>query len=64
VNIFEVVVVQPIFNMLIALYSLIPGGDFGIALILFTVLIRFATCKATTASGHRYAQTPTRIGQD
>jgi YidC/Oxa1 family membrane protein insertase len=42
VNIFEVVVVQPIFNMLIALYSLIPGGDFGIALILFTVLIRFA----------------------
>ena len=41
-NIFEVVVVQPIFNMLIGLYSLIPGGDFGIALIIFTILIRFA----------------------
>lgn len=41
-NIFEVVVVQPIFNLLILLYSLIPGGDFGVALILFTILIRFA----------------------
>ncbi len=41
-NIFEVLVVQPIFNLLIGLYSLIPGGDFGIALILFTILIRFA----------------------
>ena len=41
-NIFEVLVVQPIFNLLIGLYSLIPGGDFGIALILFTIMIRFA----------------------
>lgn len=41
-NIFEVVVVQPIFNLLIGLYSLIPGGDFGIALIIFTVIVRFA----------------------
>lgn len=41
-NIFEVFIVQPIFNLLIGLYSLIPGGDFGIALILFTILIRFA----------------------
>ena len=41
-NIFEVLVVQPIFNMLVLLYSLIPGGDFGIALIIFTILIRFA----------------------
>jgi YidC/Oxa1 family membrane protein insertase len=41
-NIFEVLVVQPIFNLLVGLYSLIPGGDFGIALIIFTVLVRFA----------------------
>lgn len=41
-NIFEILVVQPIFNLLIGLYSLIPGGDFGIALILFTIIIRFA----------------------
>lgn len=41
-NIFELVVVQPIFNLLIGLYSIIPGGDFGVSLILFTILVRFA----------------------
>jgi len=41
-NIFETFIVQPIFNLLMGLYSIIPGGDFGIALILFTILIRFA----------------------
>jgi YidC/Oxa1 family membrane protein insertase len=41
-NIFDLIVVQPIFNLLLGLYSLIPGGDFGIALIIFTVLVRFA----------------------
>lgn len=41
-NIFELIVVQPIFNLLVGIYSLIPGGDFGIALIIFTILIRFA----------------------
>jgi YidC/Oxa1 family membrane protein insertase len=35
-------IVQPIFNLLIGLYSVIPGGDFGISLIIFTVLVRFA----------------------
>ena len=42
VNIFDTIIVQPIFNMLLGLYSIIPGGDFGIAIIIFTVLIRFA----------------------
>ncbi len=41
-NIFEILVVQPIFNLLIGLYSIIPGGDFGISLIIFTILVRFA----------------------
>lgn len=41
-NIFDLLVVQPIFNLLIGLYSVIPGGDFGISLIIFTVLVRFA----------------------
>jgi YidC/Oxa1 family membrane protein insertase len=40
VNIFELLIVQPIFNILVLIYSLI--GDFGISLIIFTVLIRFA----------------------
>ncbi len=41
-NIFDVLIVQPIFNLLIGLYSIIPGGDFGVSLIIFTVLVRFA----------------------
>jgi YidC/Oxa1 family membrane protein insertase len=42
VNIFDLIVIQPIFNLLIGLYSLIPGGDFGIAVIIFTILVRLA----------------------
>ena len=41
-NIFDILILQPIFNMLIGLYSIIPGGDFGISLIIFTVLVRLA----------------------
>ncbi|HZM64575.1 MAG TPA: YidC/Oxa1 family membrane protein insertase [Candidatus Saccharimonadales bacterium] len=41
-NIFDILIVQPIFNLLIGIYSLIPGGDFGISLIIFTILVRFA----------------------
>jgi len=42
VNIFELFVVQPIFNLLLFIYSVIPGADFGIAIIIFTIIIRFA----------------------
>jgi YidC/Oxa1 family membrane protein insertase len=38
---FEFLIVKPIFNALMALYSLIPGGDFGVAIIIFTIIIRF-----------------------
>lgn len=41
-DIFQVFIAQPIFNLLFVIYSLIPGGDFGIALVIFTVLVRFA----------------------
>lgn len=41
-NIFDILIVQPIFNLLIGLYSIIPGGDFGISLIIFTILVRLA----------------------
>lgn len=37
---FETIIMQPIFNILIGIYSLIPGGDFGIAIIIFTILVR------------------------
>lgn len=39
-NIFELFIVQPIFNILMGLYGLI--GDFGVAVILFTIIVRFA----------------------
>lgn len=41
-SLFDSLIVQPIFNLLLGLYSLIPGGDFGIALIIFTIIVRFA----------------------
>ena len=37
---FDAIIVKPIFNALMLLYSIIPGGDFGVAIILFTILIR------------------------
>lgn len=39
-NIFELIIVQPLFNLLMLLYSIIPGGDFGLTIILFTILLR------------------------
>lgn len=41
-NIFEIFIVQPIFNLLLFIYSIVPYADFGIAIIIFTILIRFA----------------------
>ncbi|MCX6728176.1 MAG: YidC/Oxa1 family membrane protein insertase [Candidatus Saccharibacteria bacterium] len=41
-DIFQLLIVQPIFNLLIVIYSIIPGGDFGVAVIIFTVLVRLA----------------------
>lgn len=37
---FEDFIVQPIFNLLVLIYALIPGHNFGLALIIFTVIIR------------------------
>lgn len=39
---FDTFIVQPIFNLLMLIYSVIPGGDFGVAIIIFTVIVRFA----------------------
>jgi YidC/Oxa1 family membrane protein insertase len=37
---FTTLIVQPIFNLLVLIYALIPGHNFGVALILFTIVIR------------------------
>ncbi|AHB42174.1 60 kDa inner membrane insertion protein [Candidatus Saccharibacteria bacterium RAAC3_TM7_1] len=52
-NIFELIVVQPIFNMLLGLYSIIPGHDFGVAIILFTVLVRVLLYPLTRSMLHQ-----------
>lgn len=39
-NIFTTVIVQPIFNLLVLIYALLPGHNFGLAIIIFTILIR------------------------
>jgi YidC/Oxa1 family membrane protein insertase len=53
VNIFELVVVQPIFNLLIGLYAVIPGRDFGVAIILFTIIVRFLLYPLTRSMLHQ-----------
>jgi len=37
---FTTIIVQPIFNLLVLIYAVLPGHNFGIAIILFTVVIR------------------------
>jgi YidC/Oxa1 family membrane protein insertase len=37
---FETLIVQPIFNLLVLIYAIIPGHNFGLAIIIFTVLVR------------------------
>jgi len=37
---FDTLIVQPIFNLLVLIYALIPGHNFGLAIILFTVVVR------------------------
>ncbi|HRK40557.1 MAG TPA: YidC/Oxa1 family membrane protein insertase [Candidatus Saccharibacteria bacterium] len=39
-SLFDTLIVQPIFNLLVLIYGLLPGHDFGISLILFTILVR------------------------
>ena len=39
---FTTFIVQPIFNVLTLIYSLLPGHNFGAAIIIFTIITRFA----------------------
>jgi YidC/Oxa1 family membrane protein insertase len=40
VSLFTVIIVQPIFNLLVLIYNLIPGHNFGLAIIVFTIIVR------------------------
>jgi YidC/Oxa1 family membrane protein insertase len=37
---FNTLIVQPLFNLLVLIYALLPGHDFGLAIIIFTIVIR------------------------
>lgn len=39
---FTTLIVQPIFNLLVLIYALLPGHNFGLSIILFTVVVRLA----------------------
>jgi YidC/Oxa1 family membrane protein insertase len=40
ITIFKEVLYRPLFNVLVLLYEFVPGADFGIAIIILTVLIK------------------------
>ncbi|MDP4007112.1 MAG: YidC/Oxa1 family membrane protein insertase [bacterium] len=41
-SLYHTVLFEPLFNTLVILYNLVPGKDFGVAVILVTLLVRFA----------------------
>ncbi len=41
-NIFTLILIQPLFNLLALIVAVVPGHDFGVAIIIFTVLSRLA----------------------
>ncbi len=41
-NIFNLILIQPLFNLLALIVAIIPGHDFGIGIIIFTALSRLA----------------------
>ena len=39
-DLWNLLIVQPIFNLLVLIYGLLPGHNFGLAIIIFTIIIR------------------------
>jgi len=37
---FTTIIVRPIFNLLVLIYAILPGHNFGLAIVIFTILIR------------------------
>lgn len=40
-SVFQALIVKPIFNLLVFIYAIIPGHNFGVAIIIFTIVVRF-----------------------
>lgn len=41
-SIFTTIIVQPIFNLLVFIYGVLPGHNFGLAILIFTIIVRLA----------------------
>ncbi|HSX45299.1 MAG TPA: YidC/Oxa1 family membrane protein insertase [Candidatus Saccharimonadales bacterium] len=39
-SLFQTVIVKPIFNLLVLIYAILPGHNFGLSIVIFTVVIR------------------------
>jgi YidC/Oxa1 family membrane protein insertase len=50
ISAFNLILYQPLFNILIFLYEALPGSDFGIAVIILTLTIRIALYPLTLKS--------------
>lgn len=53
---FETLIVQPIFNVLVLIYALLPGHNFGLALIIFTIVIRLLMWPLVKKQLHQVKQ--------
>ncbi len=53
---FTTLIVQPIFNLLVFIYAIIPGHNFGLALILFTIIVRLALYPLLKKQLHQVKQ--------
>lgn len=49
---FNTLLVQPLFNLLAVIYAYIPFHDFGLAIIIFTILVRLALWPIVTKQLH------------
>lgn len=49
---FTTIFVQPLFNILFIFYGLLPGADFGVAVILLTILVRLLLWPLVTKQLH------------
>jgi len=50
IKIFDIVLYQPLFNFLVLLYNYLPGHDFGIAIIILTLLTRLILYPSSVKS--------------
>ena len=50
IDLFNTILYRPLFNVLILFYQYLPGHDFGIAIIVLTILIRLILWPSMTKS--------------